>query len=156
MHVLDLPSLQQQQFREHKSVRQYIASMRELLDLKPSELSEDPAGQTSLKNWQNQMETQLGQLQTVLRDHFTAEERSPMYEAGEPYFLRFSRELDSLVKEHDLMLGQIQNFLPRIHAMHDGSLSDQIQAFLTLLSRHEQEENKILQKAFGEDLGDGD
>lgn len=113
--------------------------------------------------WAESLHERLGILREALAKHFHGEETGYLFVGLPEAHPRFGNRLDRLREEHAPMLEALDDARERARALgQDGGTMDaktlrkRVLAVISMLRRHEAEENEIIYCAHWDDLGEGD
>lgn len=113
--------------------------------------------------WATSLHERLGILSEALAKHFDGEERGYLFVGLPEAYPRFGHRLDRLRAEHAPMLQTLDDVRREARKLADGEesmdarkLRRRVLAVISMLRRHEAEENEILYCAHWDDLGEGD
>jgi hemerythrin-like domain-containing protein len=109
-----------------------------------------------------ELRDRLAALSETFRVHFASEREGPLFREFPTSFPQFAHRLETLAREHDLLLAEAADLEARIealrdvHARHMRSIEARTRLLLARLRRHEAEEDEILLSAYWDDTGSGD
>lgn len=113
--------------------------------------------------WAASIHERLGILHEALGKHFRGEESGYLFVGLPEAFPRFANRLDRLKAEHGPMLQTLDEARDQARTFGEGggemdarTLRKRVLAVISMLRRHEAEENEILYCAHWDDLGEGD
>ena len=112
--------------------------------------------------WAESLHERLGILREALAKHFHGEETGYLFVGLPEAYPRFGNRLDRLKAEHGPMLEALDEVRGQAATLGGGGNTDakalrrRVLAVLSMLRRHEAEENEILYCAHWDDLGEGD
>ena len=146
-----------QVMEQHRELRALAADLREFLRIERPELG-DAAG----TQWASELAARLLNLHTKLYAHFRHEESSGFMDRLMQRFPRATHSVESLAKEHDWMLRDLNAILSAAIVYSEGKrpqnphLRRWVLSLLDELNRHEREENDLFQRLLYEEIGVGD
>jgi len=108
-----------------------------------------------------EMGNQLQKLRDMLVAHFADEERGGYLAPALAIAPRFAREAAELEQQHARFLDTLDRFASNLKEAKQSfgsweQVRKEFDAFVEELQNHERAENKIMQAAFGDDIGPGD
>lgn len=114
-------------------------------------------------DWAQVLHERIGILREALAKHFHGEETGYLFVGLPEAYPRFGNRLDRLKAEHVPMLESLDEVREQAAALGSGggnmdakTLRKRVLAVISMLRRHEAEENEILYCAHWDDLGEGD
>jgi iron-sulfur cluster repair protein YtfE (RIC family) len=142
---------------EHDRLRETIASMRTMLET-PRPAVGDPASHA----WAAELSDVLITFHDEVSHHFREEEASGFLAELERVYPQAMHRIDLLRREHDRILAEVREVLGATHAYAAGrspenpALRRWILSILDRLTKHEQDEGKLMQKLLYTDFGQAD
>jgi hypothetical protein len=108
-----------------------------------------------------EMGSQLENLRDILAEHFSTEEKGGYLAPALAVAPHLSRQVNELQSQHGQLLESLNGFINRLQMSEPPFESWQaayceLETILADLRRHEREENKTVQAAFGNDLAAAD
>lgn len=99
---------------------------------------------------------QLNDLRRELVHHFAEEEYGGCMEEAVVLVPRLAEELERLKREHGLLLARLEDLIRTCESANDSTsrtyLCQEFEQFLSMLRRHEADENRLVQTGFNVDL----
>ena len=127
---------------EHRRLHKQLASARSNLQKSDTPLSA--------------IVQQLHDLRRELAHHFAEEEDGGCMEEAVVLVPRLAEELERLKREHVLLLSRLEELIQRCEAITDSTsrtcFCQEFEQFLSMLRRHEADENRLVQTGFNVDL----
>lgn len=157
--VVDLEG-SRRQLDEHRAVREAMESILHFVEHPPPQPVEHQQGLERWRRWSEELDAALGRLAAELSAHFANEEASAPYVSASDRFLRFAHQLEGLRAQHEEILEALGAARRDAHHAADTGRRmetlGRLREVFAMIGRHEAAENRILQEAYGSDLGAGD
>jgi hypothetical protein len=146
-------ALCEEAFAEHKEICEKLEDLEAWL----AAPREKPA-----ERWPDGLRERIEVVLALLRPHFASEETGPLYREVPKDFPRLDGPIRRLFDDHRKMVSDWEDLIAATRdadhplSSHVRELTLRTRTMIHAMKRHEQEENEIIQRAYWDDLAEGD